>query len=59
MNPSHGLVMVCLLSIWLHLPFTFIILYAARLSIPDELYEAAAIDGATAWTAFRRVTCRC
>ena len=55
-NPSHGLLMVCLLSIWLHLPFSFIILYAARLSIPDELYEAAAIDGATGWTAFRRVT---
>ena len=55
-NPSHGLLMVCLLSIWLHLPFSFIILYAARLSVPDELYEAAAIDGATGWTAFRRVT---
>jgi multiple sugar transport system permease protein len=55
-NPSHGLMMVCLLSIWLHLPFSFIILYAARLSVPDELYEAAAIDGATGWTAFRRVT---
>ena len=55
-NPSHGLLMVCLLSIWLHLPFSFIILYAARLSVPDELYEAAAIDGATGWTAFRRIT---
>jgi multiple sugar transport system permease protein len=55
-NPSHGLLMVCLLSIWLHLPFSFIILYAARLSIPGELYEAAAIDGATGWAAFRRVT---
>ena len=55
-NPSHGLLMVCLLSIWLHLPFRFIILYAARLSVPDELYEAAAIDGDTGWTAFRRIT---
>jgi len=55
-NPSHGLLMVCLLSTWLHLPFSFIILYAARLSVPDELYEAAAIDGATGWTAFRRIT---
>ena len=55
-NPSHGLLMVCLLSIWLHLPFSFIILYAARLSVPDELYEAAAIDDATGWTACRRIT---
>ena len=43
-------------SIWLHLPFSFIILYAARLAVPDELYEAAAIDGATGWPAFRRIT---
>ena len=33
--------LVALLGIWLHLPFTFVILYAARLAIPRELYEAA------------------
>lgn len=55
-KPSHGLLMVSLLSIWLHLPFSFIIIYAARLSVPDELYEAGAIDGATSWVAFRRIT---
>ena len=55
-TPSHGLALVALLSIWLHLPFTFIILYAARLAIPKELYEAARIDGANGWQIFRRVT---
>jgi multiple sugar transport system permease protein len=55
-TPSHGLALVSLLSIWLHLPFTFIILYAARLAIPKELYEAARIDGANGWQIFRRVT---
>jgi multiple sugar transport system permease protein len=55
-NPSHGLVLVALLSIWLHLPFTFVILYAARLAIPQELYEAAEVDGATPLQRFRRVT---
>ncbi len=55
-RPEHGLVMVALLSIWLHLPFTFVILYAARLAIPGELYEAAQIDGATPWDRFRSVT---
>ena len=54
--PAHGLVLVALLSVWLHLPFTFMILYAARLALPIELYEAARIDGATPWQAFRRVT---
>jgi multiple sugar transport system permease protein len=55
-DPAAGLGMVCLLSVWLHLPFTFMILYAARLALPGELYEAARIDGATPWQAFRRVT---
>ena len=48
--------MVALLSIWLNLPFTFIILYAARLAIPGDLYEAARVDGATPLQSFRHVT---
>jgi len=55
-SPSHGLLLVAMLSIWLHLPFTFVILYAARLAIPNELYEAARVDGATIWQQFRRIT---
>lgn len=55
-EPSHAMILVGLLTIWIHLPFTFIILYAARLAIPQDLYEAARIDGATAWQAFVRVT---
>lgn len=55
-EPSHAMVLIGLLTIWLHLPFTFVIVYAARLAIPAELYEAARIDGATRWQAFRRVT---
>jgi len=55
-RPMHGLTLVALLSIWLHLPFTFVILYSARLAIPGELYEAAQIDGAGGWAQFRRVT---
>jgi multiple sugar transport system permease protein len=54
--PAHGLILVSLLSTWLHLPFTFMILYAARLALPTELYEAARIDGASPWQTFRRVT---
>ena len=54
--PAHGLVMIALVSIWLHLPFTFIILYAARLSIPAQLYEAARIDAGSSLQTFRYVT---
>ena len=55
-EPSHGLAMVILLSIWHHLPFTFIILYTALLGIPRDLYEAAQVDGAGAWRKFLHIT---
>ncbi|MGK9232271.1 sugar ABC transporter permease [Inquilinus limosus] len=54
--PSHGLILVGLLTIWLHLPFTFVILYAARLAIPRDLYEAGRADGASPFQLFRNVT---
>ena len=55
-NPWHGLTLAGLLSVWLHLPFTFLILYSARLALPAELYEAARIDGATPWQQCRLIT---
>ncbi len=55
-EPSHGLALVILLSIWHHLPFTFILLYTALLGIPRDLYEAAKVDGAGAWRRFVDVT---
>jgi ABC-type sugar transport system permease subunit len=55
-EPSHGLAIVSLLSIWLHLPFTFLVLYAARLAISKELYEAALIDGASPLQTFGKIT---
>lgn len=43
-------------NVWFGIPFFAITLLAARKSIPSELYEAAAIDGATAWQQFTKVT---
>ncbi|CAN7689756.1 MULTISPECIES: carbohydrate ABC transporter permease [Neorhizobium] len=55
-EPLHAMIMIAVLTIWMHLPFTFIILYAARLALPSDLYEAARIDGATRLQCFWRVT---
>jgi multiple sugar transport system permease protein len=51
-EPWAGLALSSLIAIWHHMPFTFLILYAALLSVPKETQEAAAIDGATAWQRF-------
>jgi len=42
--------------VWKNLPFWTIILLAGRMSIPQELYEAAAVDGATGLRMFAHVT---
>lgn len=43
-------------NVWFGIPFFAITLLAARKSIPAELYEAAAIDGASLWQQFTKVT---
>jgi multiple sugar transport system permease protein len=42
--------------VWKNLPFWTIILLAGRMSIPQELYEAAAVDGASGMRKFAHVT---
>jgi multiple sugar transport system permease protein len=43
-------------SIWRALPFVILVFLAGLQSIPNDLYEAASIDGANAWQRFRYVT---
>src|SRR6185312_11792499 len=43
-------------NIWIGIPFNLVLLYSGLQSIPEALYEAAAIDGATPWQQFRRIT---
>jgi len=42
--------------IWKNLPFWTIILLAGRMAVPQELYEAADVDGATGFNRFKHVT---
>ena len=55
-DPTIALSMSILVHIWKSLPFWTLILIAARLSIPDDLYEAASVDGATSFQKFKFVT---
>jgi len=55
-DPHIGLGLAMLTHIWKSLPFWTLILIAGRLAIPREQYEAAAVDGASAWQKFKYVT---
>lgn len=47
---------VALTTVWWTVGFNFLLYLAALQSIPDHLYEAAALDGAGAWARLRYVT---
>ena len=55
-DPYIGLTMAMLVHIWKSLPFWTLILISGRLAIPSDIYEAAAVDGATPWQRFKFVT---
>jgi len=55
-DPSISLIAVIIVNIWIGVPFNMVILYGGLQSIPESLYEAAALDGANAWTTFWRIT---
>src|SRR5919109_933096 len=51
-----ALVAIIAAEIWKTTPFAALILLAGLQGIPDDLYEAASVDGASAWQKFRHVT---
>jgi multiple sugar transport system permease protein len=55
-SPDVALAAVVLVNIWLGIPFNVALLYSGLQNIPEELYEAAALDGATGWKAFWHIT---
>ena len=48
--------MIGLLIVWQAVPFVAFTLYAGLLGVPKEQYEAAGIDGASPWQAFKAVS---
>ncbi|MGE0314537.1 MAG: carbohydrate ABC transporter permease [Lautropia sp.] len=55
-DPTIAFGMAMLVHIWKSLPFWTLILLSGRLAIPKDMYEAAAVDGATGAQQFRHIT---
>ena len=55
-GPNLAISSVCLANIWRGIPFFGITILAGLQAVPQELHEAAAIDGAGLWHRFRHVT---
>ncbi|WP_307834531.1 carbohydrate ABC transporter permease [Paractinoplanes lichenicola] len=54
-DPSYALVSVALVDVWKGVGLATLIYIAGIVSIPQEYFEAARVDGATAWQNFRSI----
>jgi ABC-type sugar transport system permease subunit len=55
-DPNLAMVSIILVGVWQQFPFLMITMLAALSAIPDDLSEAAQIDGASRWQTFRHIT---
>jgi multiple sugar transport system permease protein len=54
--PKWALVSVIIANIWIGIPFNLVLMYSGLQAISPDIYEAAALDGASGWQRFWRVT---
>ena len=55
-EPNRAMISLIIADVWKTTPFIALILLAGLQSIPQDLYEAHAMDGATPWQSFRQIT---
>ena len=55
-DPFNAFAAAIITNVWLGFPFMMVIALGGLQSIPGELYEAADVDGASAWTQFWQIT---
>lgn len=55
-NTNLTMISVVIVNVWAFFPFVFLCFLSKLTTIPDELYEAAKIDGASAWRRFNDIT---
>ncbi|WP_328996384.1 sugar ABC transporter permease [Kribbella sp. NBC_01245] len=51
-----GIPTIALINVWRHMGYTALLVFAGLQTIPSYVYEAAEVDGASEWHAFRRIT---
>lgn len=56
LNSEYAFVVVILLYLWKNTGYAVILLLSGLLTIPDDLYAAAALDGANRWQQFKTIT---
>jgi multiple sugar transport system permease protein len=52
----HALIVIIIADVWKTAPFMALLLLAGLQTISSEIYEAAKVDGATAWQRFMKIT---
>lgn len=55
-STNVSLIAVILVNIWVGVPFNMVILYGGLQALPQQVFEAAALDGANGWQRFTRIT---
>lgn len=55
-SPDTAMAAVIVVDVWKTTPFMALLILAGLQMVPSDVYEAARIDGISAWTVFRRVT---
>ncbi len=55
-DPNWAMPAIILFAVWKNFGYNMVILLAGLQTIPNDLYEAARIDGANGWDRFRHVT---
>jgi len=56
LGPQYALITIAMLEVWRGVGFWTLLFLAALISLPEELYQAAKVDGARSWSLFWHIT---
>ncbi len=56
MDPKWTIINIVIIAVWKSMGYNIVIFLAGLQNVPNELYEAAEVDGASPWQSFRKIT---